>query len=130
VQKPAAKPKTHVKAKAKKKKHHKKKAAVTKPKVTTTVPTVPAQPPLAPTVGASSGIPLQPATSGRGLLFFIIVIALSSAIACLGAAAIPAKHVPWRPAAVFVWDRQFELAVAGLALLAAAALTLILSSGS
>lgn len=131
VQKPSVtKPKT-VKPKAKtKKRHHKKKAAPAKPQVTPALPPVPAPAPLTPTVGASSGIPLKPSTSGKGLLFFIIVIALSCAIACLAAAAVPARRVPWRPVALFVWDRQFELAVAGLALLAAAALTLILSAGS
>jgi hypothetical protein len=131
VQRPAAaKPKQRAKPKVhKKKQHKKKKAAVAKPKVTTTTATTTVQT-LVPAVGASSGIPLQPTTTGKGLLFFVIVVALSCAIACLSAAVIPASRVPWRPVALFVWDRQLQLAAAGLALLAAAAMTLILSSGA
>jgi hypothetical protein len=94
------------------------------------MPAAPVENPVVPAVGATSGIPLHPQTAGKGLLFFIVVVALSCAVACLSAAVIPPKRVPWRPAAIFVWDRQFELAVAGLALLAAVAMTLILSSGS
>jgi hypothetical protein len=115
------KPQPLAKQKAKKKLQRKKVAVV---------PAAPVETPAVPAVGATSGIPLQPQTAGKGLLFFIVVVALSCAIACLSAAVIPAKRVPWRPAAIFVWDRQFELALAGLALLAAVAMTLILSTGS
>jgi hypothetical protein len=113
----------------KKKVHKKKVAAKPKPKTTTVTQTVPALKPAVP-VAASSGLPLRPSTTGKGLLYFIVVAALSCAIACLSAAVIPAKHFRWRPAALFVWDRQLQLAAVGLALLAAAAMTLIVSSGS
>jgi hypothetical protein len=114
-----------VKPKAKKKKQHHKKVAVTTPRVTTTAPT----PAVVTTVGASSGITLNPTGGGNGPKFLIIVVTLACAIACLGASAVPARRLPWRSAAVFVSDRQVELFVGGLALLAAAAMTLILSSG-
>ena len=44
-------------------------------------------------------------------------------------ALVPATHVKWRPAAIFVSDRQLDLTVVGLALLVAAACTLLWTNG-
>jgi hypothetical protein len=50
---------------------------------------------------------------------------IGMAIVCFAAAAVPATHVPWRPAAYFVATRHLDLAIVGLALLLLAGLTFI-----
>jgi hypothetical protein len=59
----------------------------------------------------------------------LVVLALSVAIACFAVAAMPASSVKWRPAAIFVSERQVELTVIGAALLLATAFTLVLTKG-
>ena len=51
----------------------------------------------------------------------LILLGLAFAIACFTIALVPATAVKWRPAAIFVSDRQLDVTVVGLALLAAAA---------
>ena len=59
----------------------------------------------------------------------LILLGLAFAIACFMIALVPATHVKWRPAAIFVSDRQLDLTVVGLALLVAAACTLLWANG-
>ena len=59
----------------------------------------------------------------------LIMLGLAFAIACFMIAIVPATHVKWRPAAIFVSDRQLDLTVVGLALLVAAACTLLWTNG-
>jgi hypothetical protein len=63
------------------------------------------------------------------LASLLVVLALSVAIACFAAAAVPANSVRWRPAAIFVSERQIELTVIGVALLLATAFTLVVTKG-
>jgi hypothetical protein len=51
----------------------------------------------------------------------LIVLGLAIAIACFTVAVVPATHVPWRPAAIFVSERQLDLTLLGFALLTATA---------
>jgi hypothetical protein len=112
----------------KKKVEHKVHRAKPKPKVKPqpVVPKVEVPKP----VGASLGLP-NPADSGSGgpagIASLLIVMGLAFAIACFAVAVIPATAVPWRPAAIFVSERQVDLTVVGLALFLAAAFTLILT---
>jgi hypothetical protein len=79
-------------------------------------------------VGASAGLPsaVRSATGGAaGIWSLLIVMGLALAITCFAVAVIPATAVPWRPAAIFVSERQVDLTVVGLALLMAASFTLI-----
>jgi hypothetical protein len=111
----------HAKPKHEKVKHKapvKKKTTVT-PKVTST-----------PRVSAGVGNAFQPKSGGSfSLGSLVIVLGLSFAIACFSIAALPATHVKWRPAAIFVSERQVDLTVVGVALLVAAAFTLFLTKG-
>jgi hypothetical protein len=63
-----------------------------------------------------------------GTIVFLAMIGM--AIVCFAAAAVPATHVPWRPAAYFVATRHLDLAIVGLALLLLAGLTFIATGGS
>jgi hypothetical protein len=79
-------------------------------------------------VGASAGLPgavRSAAGEPGGRWSLLIVMGLALAIACFVVAVIPARSVPWRPAAIFVAQRQVDLTVVGLALLMAASFTLI-----
>jgi hypothetical protein len=79
-------------------------------------------------VGASLGLPnaVRSAAGGpAGIASLLIVMGLAFAIACFAVAVIPATAVPWRPAAIFVSERQVDLTVVGLALFMAAAFTLV-----
>ena len=78
---------------------------------------------------------LQPPTLVRpdgstNTVSLLILLALSCAIVCLTIAVVPAPRVPWRTAAVFVSDRQFDLTVIGFSLLLLAALGMILNGGA
>jgi hypothetical protein len=64
---------------------------------------------------------LEPKPGSTGYAALLIVLSLAMAIACFAIAAVPARRVPWRPAAIFVADRQVDLTALGLALLTAAA---------
>jgi hypothetical protein len=66
-------------------------------------------------------------TPGIGSL--LIVLGLGLAIACLAVAVVPATSVKWRPAAIFVSERQVGLMLAGLALLVAASATIFWTNG-
>ena len=80
------------------------------------------------TAGASAVLPnpIRSASGGSaGIASLLIVMGLALAITCFAVAVIPATAVPWRPAAIFVSERQVDLTVLGLALLMAAAFTLL-----
>jgi hypothetical protein len=80
------------------------------------------------TVGASAVLPnpIRSASGGSaGIASLLIVMGLALAIACFSVAVIPAKAVPWRPAAIFVSERQIDVTVVGVGLLMAAAFTLL-----
>jgi hypothetical protein len=59
----------------------------------------------------------------------VFVATIGLAIVCLGVAAMPAAHVPWRPAAYFVAVRHLDLAIAGLALLFVAGFVVLVTGG-
>jgi Fe2+ transport system protein B len=63
-----------------------------------------------------------------GAIVFLTIVGM--AIVCFAAAAVPATHVRWRPAAYFVATRHVDLAIVGLALLLLAGLTFIVTGGS
>jgi hypothetical protein len=120
--------------KPKKKARHKK--AVVKKKVapttttTATLPTVTVS-----TIAGAVGVPgvFHSKSGGGGSLdlgSIVIVLGLSIAIVCFAVALVPATSVKWRPAAIFVSERQVDLTVIGLGLLVAAAFTFFLTKGS
>ncbi len=116
------KPRAHVKPK--KKVHHKK--TVVKKK-TTVVPKVTVAPP-----AGAAGVQVALKTKSNGsisLASLLVVLGLSFAIACFAVAAVPATAVKWRPAAIFVSERQVDLTLVGVALLVGAAFTLLLAKG-
>lgn len=82
--------------------------------------TAPTITPVGGSLGASVsfGNPVQ-AGSGDAFDFgaLLIVAGLSIGIACFTVALIPARRVPWRPAAIFVSERQLDLTLLGLAVL-------------
>jgi hypothetical protein len=114
---PAAKPKTR---KARQSKAGAQKKASVLPRVTVA-------PPLA-AVSVRHTFQRRPSDS-FDLRSLLILLGLTFAIACFMVALVPAAHVKWRPAAIFVSDRQLDLTVVGLALLVAAACTLLWTSG-
>jgi hypothetical protein len=113
VRKPVRKAKKRVVKKA-----QKKAPVIAKP--TTTSPTRP----VGGSLGASVGL-RNPVQANSGGAFdasaLLIVLGLAIAIACFAVAVIPATHVPWRPAAIFVSERQVDLTVLGFAFLMATA---------
>ena len=87
------------------------------------------------TTAGAVGVPsvFHSKSGGGGSLDFssiVIVLGLSIAIACFAVALVPATSVKWRPAAIFVSERQVDLTVIGLGLLVAAAFTFFLTKGS
>jgi hypothetical protein len=101
-----------------KKKVVKKARVKPKPAVTPTIK------PASGTLGAAVGLRNSAqASSGAAFDFsaLLIVLGLAIAIACFTVAVIPATHVPWRPAAIFVSERQVDLTLLGFALLTATA---------
>jgi len=115
----AVKPKVRPHPKPKKKAPVKKKTTVL-PKVT-----------IAPPVGAAGVQNAFSSKSGGGSLdpgSLLIVLGLSFAIACFAVAVVPATYVKWRPAAIFVSERQVDLTVVGLALLVVSAFVLFWSA--
>jgi len=85
---------------------------------------------IAPPVSAGVSNVFQPKSGGSfSLGSLLIVLGLSCAIACFSIAVVPATYVKWRPAAIFVSERQVDLTVVGVALLVAAAFTLLLTKG-
>jgi hypothetical protein len=103
-----------------------KKVVVTKKTTTTSLPTATIAP-----VGAV-GVRAALRTKSGGsfnLGSLLVVLGLSLAIACFAVAIVPVTYVRWRPAAIFVSERQVDLTVIGLGLLVAIALTLFLTRG-
>lgn len=123
------KPKVHKKPKAKAKarpkvKHKKpviKKKTVVLPKVNATPP--------AGALGVSNALHTKSSGASFHLGSLLIVLGLGVAIMCFAVALVPATYVKWRPAAIFVSERQVDLTVVGLALLVAAAFTFFLTRG-
>jgi hypothetical protein len=121
--------------KPKKKVRHKK-AVVKKKKIahtTTTTATLPTVTVL--TTAGAVGVPsvFHSKSGGGGSLDFssiLIVLGLGIAIACFAVALVPATSVKWRPAAIFVSERQVDLTIIGLALLIGAVFTVFLTKGS
>jgi cobalamin biosynthesis Mg chelatase CobN len=75
------------------------------------------------TLGASVGFLIQQnakSGSSHDASSLFVILGLALALACLLIAWFPAAALPWRPVATFVSDRQLDLTLAGLALLAAA----------
>jgi hypothetical protein len=66
---------------------------------------------------------------GLSLGSLMIVLGLAFAITCFMIALVPVTMVKWRPAAIFVSERQVDLTVVGLALLVVAAFTFFLTKG-
>jgi hypothetical protein len=120
-------PTVHAQVKPKPKTVRHKKVVVKKETTTTTtLPTVTIAP-----VGAV-GVPaaLGPKSGGSfNLGSLLVVLGLSLAIACLAIAVVPATYVKWRPAAIFVSERQVDLTVIGLGLLVVTAFMLVLTKG-
>jgi hypothetical protein len=119
---PTTKPRPQ--AKPKKTVHRKAKA---KPKPTAVAPKVPATKPV-------QQVGLRRAALVRegdpvDITSLLIVMGLGLAIACFTIAVIPATLVRWRPAAIFVSERQVDLTVLGLALLMATAFTFFWTKG-
>jgi hypothetical protein len=74
------------------------------------------------TLGASVSFlpkPSAPARTGFDLGSLLLILVCGIAITCFSIALIPARSVPWRPAAIFVSERQLDLMLVGLALLVA-----------
>jgi hypothetical protein len=132
----STRPTVHVQVKPKKKVVRHKKAIVKKkvvPTTTTTTATLPTVTVLT-TAGAAVGVPsaFHSKSGGDGSLNFssiLIVFGLGVAIACFAVALVPATAVKWRPAAIFVSERQVDLTVVGLALLVAAAFIFFWTKG-
>jgi hypothetical protein len=123
----APSPTVHAQVKPKPKKvQHKKvqhKKVAVKKQTTTTLPTVTITP-----VGASAALGTKSGGSFN-LGSLLVVLGLSLAIACLAVAVVPATYVKWRPAAIFVSERQVDLTVIGLGLLVVTAFMLVLTKG-
>jgi hypothetical protein len=94
--------------------------------------TAPAITPVSGSLGASVSFG-NPVQAGSGDAFdagaLLIVAGLSLGIVCFTVALIPARHVPWRPAAIFVSERQLDLTLVGLAVLVASGFVLLWVKG-
>ena len=127
---PSTRPAATVKPKARayvkprpKKVRHKK---VVMEKETTSLPTDT----IAPVEAVGVRAALRTKSSGSfNLGSLLVVLGLSLAIACLAVAVVPATYVKWRPAAIFVSERQVDLTVIGLGLLVVTAFMLVLTKG-
>jgi hypothetical protein len=127
----AVKPKVRVHVKPKHKKARHKKAPVKKETTTTTTSVLP-KVDVTPPVGASGVQSAFKTKSGGGSIdlgSLLIVLGLGVAIMCFTIALVPATYVKWRPAAIFVSERQVDLTVVGLALLVVAAFTFFWTKG-
>ena len=76
-------------------------------------------------VGVRNALETKTGGGSFDLGSLLIVLGLVFAIACFSVALVPATYVKWRPAAIFVSERQVDLTVVGLALLVAAAFTFL-----
>jgi hypothetical protein len=121
-------PKVRVQPEPKPKKVVKHKKAPVKKK-TTVLPKVNVTPPVGGVAGVQSAFQTKSAGGSFNLGSLLIVLGLGVAIACFTIALVPATYLRWRPAAIFVSERQVDLTVVGLALLVAAAFTLFLTKG-
>jgi hypothetical protein len=91
------------------------------------LPTFSLAPPVA-AVRVRSAFP-TPAGGGADVGSLLIVLGLGLAIAFLAVAVVPATSLKWRPAAIFVYERQVGLTLAGLTLLVVAAATIFWTNG-
>jgi hypothetical protein len=129
----STRPTVHAQVKPKKKVVRHKKAVVKKAApATTPTATLPTVTVL--TTAGAVGVPsaFHSKSGGDGSLNFssiLIVFGLGIAIACFAVALVPATAVRWRPAAIFVSERQVDLTVVGLALLVAAAFIFFWTKG-
>jgi len=122
---PAATVKPKVHAQVKPKKARPKKTVVTP--TTTTVPKVTVAPPLG---AVGEQVALRTKSGGSiSLASLLIVLGLSFSIACFAVAAVPVTFWKWRPAAIFVAERQVDLTLVGVALLVGTAFMLVLARG-
>jgi hypothetical protein len=122
---PAATVKPKVRAQVKPKKARPKTTVVTP--TTTTVPKVTVTPPLG---AVGEQVALRTKSDGSiSLASLLIVLGLSFSIACFALAVVPATYWKWRPAAIFVSERQIDLTLVGVALLVGTAFALLLARG-
>jgi hypothetical protein len=104
-----------------------KKVVVTKKKATTTsLPT--------PTIAPVGAVGVRAALRTKSdepfnLRSLLVVLGLSLAIGCFAVAIVPVTYVRWRPAAIFVSERQVDLTVIGLGLLVVIVFALFLTGG-
>ena len=117
------KPKVRVQVKTKKARP---KTTVVTP-TTTPVPKVTVAPPLG-AVGEQGALRTK-SNGSISLASLLIVLGLSFSIACFAVAAVPATYWKWRPAAIFVSERQIDLTLVGVALLVGTAFMLLLAGG-
>jgi hypothetical protein len=80
-------------------------------------------------LGATTAAALRTGDSGD-VQSLLIATMLALSIVCLGIAAIPAVHVPWRPAASFIAERHVDLAIAGLGCLVLAGFLMVIAGGT
>lgn len=123
---PTVKPKAHAKPKPKKAKP--KKPAAKPKKKTVVLPKVNVTPP-AGALGVGNALRTKSSGGSFDLGSLLIVLGLGIAIMCFAVALVPATYVKWRPAAIFVSERQVDLTMVGLALLVAAAFTFFWTKG-
>ena len=117
--------KPKVRAQVKPRKARPEKTVVIPP--TTTVPKVTVAPPLG---AVGEQVALKTKSNGSiSLASLLIVLGLSFSIACFAVAAVPAAYWKWRPAAIFVSERQIDLTLFGVALLVGTAFMLLLARG-
>jgi hypothetical protein len=117
---PSTKPRPHAKPKKKVQRKAQPKPKVVAPKVKVTKPVR--------QVGLQRAALVKPGDP-RDNISLLIVLGLALAIACFTIAVIPATVVRWRPAAIFVSERQVDLTVLGLALLMVTAFTFFWTKG-
>jgi hypothetical protein len=120
TQKPAVAKKTVPRSKPKKK--HPKAA----PKPLVVVPKVKTSQTLGASVGLRSAVNPDGSTNVGSLL---VVLGLALAITCFAVAMVPARSVPWRPAAIFMSEHQANMTIFGFGLLLAAGFTLFWING-
>jgi hypothetical protein len=84
-------------------------------------------------LGVSVGLrnPAAQITTGDSVdvASLVIVMGLVLSIVCFAVAMVPATAVRWRPAAIFVSERQVDLTVFGFAILIVAAFTFFWTKG-
>lgn len=85
------------------------------------------------TLGTSVGFVRRPNTKASDpfdVISLLVILGCALGITCFVIAIIPPTAVPWRPAAIFVSERQLDTTMIGLALLLASLFTFVWSKGS